>query len=341
MDYKDSGVDTDAHQSALDAIKGKIRSSFGSEVVGDVGHFGGLYALPGDKSRVLVATTDGLGTKVDLLARLGRHERVGRDLISHCIDDIAVMGATPLFFLDYVAGANLSSDILEPLLGGFADACVDERIALLGGETAEMPGVYSAGSYDVAGFLVGVVERDNIIDGSRIEPGDALLGFPSSGLHTNGYSLATKALIEMAGMELDDTPDGAVSTVGEMLSEPHLCYRKEIAALTAEGSASGFAHITGGGLVENIPRILPSHCEARIEKGRWPLPPIFPIIGRAGEVDEKEMFRVFNMGIGLVAVVPPGRVQEAIDKASAVGVEPILIGGIIPGGGNVTLVDPK
>lgn len=341
MDYKESGVDTDAHKSALEALKGRIRSSFGDEVVGDVGHFGGLFALPGDEKRVLVATTDGLGTKVDLLARLGMHERVGRDLVHHCINDIAVMGAEPLFFLDYVAGADLSGEVLESLVGGFADTCLREKIALLGGETAEMPGIYAAGSYDVAGFLVGMVERENIVDGSSIAPGDTLLGFPSAGLHTNGYSLATRALFDGAGLKPGDTPDGAHQTVGEMLAEPHLCYRREIAALTAVGAASGFAHITGGGLVENIPRILPPNCEARIEKGRWQLPPLFPLIQSGGDVSETEMYRVFNMGIGLVAVVPPGRVEEAIAKAAAAGVEPILIGGIVPGGGDVTLVDPR
>jgi len=339
LDYKDSGVDTDAHKAALDSIKGRIRSSFGERVVGDVGHFGGLFALPGDDRRVLVATTDGLGTKVRLLARLGLHGQVGNDLVSHCIDDIAVMGADPLFFLDYVAGASLTKEILEPLVGGFADACLHEGIALLGGETAEMPGVYEEGSYDVAGFLVGQVDRGRIVDGSGIRPGDALLGFPSSGLHTNGYSLATRALFDSGVWKIDETPPGADGTVGEMLARPHLCYRKQISALTARSCASGFAHITGGGLVENIPRILPSTCDAKIEKGSWEIPAVFPLIRQAGGVDEKEMYRVFNMGIGLVAVIPAGRLDEAIELVAGIGLPPLPIGEIVPGEGMVRLVE--
>ncbi len=340
MDYNDSGVHTATHQAALAALRDTIRSSFGEEVIGDVGHFGGLYALPGDPTRALVATTDGLGTKVKFLASLGLHERVGRDLVHHCIDDIAVLGAKPLFFLDYVAGAALAPDTLEPLIRGFADTCVEQSIALIGGETAEMPGIYEEGTYDVAGFLVGLVEREKIVDGSAIRPGDAILGFPSAGLHTNGYSLATRALFDTECFRPDEIPAGMDATVGEMLAAPHLCYRTEIGAFHAAG-ATGFAHITGGGLIENLPRILPGECDAVVEKRSWPVPGIFDLIARAGDVEEKEMYRVFNMGIGLAAVIPPDRVGGAIERLGPEAAAPVRIGTVVEGSGAVRLVDRR
>ena len=324
MDYKTAGVDTDAHKEALSRVKEKIRASFGENVVGDVGHFGGLYRLDDDGDRVLVATTDGLGTKVKMLAELGRHSSVGRDLVNHCVNDVSVLGARPLFFLDYIAGAGLVPEILAPLVEGFADACLGERIAMIGGETAEMPGVYRDGTYDVAGFLVGEVERSKMIDGSAIRPGDEILGFPSNGLHTNGYSLATKALFEQGGLTLSsEAPNAPGRTVGDLLAETHLSYRSQISALLAGGDVRGLAHITGGGIAENLERILPEGCAARIRGGGWAIPPVFRLIEERGGIASDEMDRVFNMGIGLVAVVRAGSGPGVRELLPGSGVVPI------------------
>ncbi len=337
MDYKESGVDTEAHQSALSSLKDKIRSSFGNQVVGDVGHFGGLYALPGDEDRVLVATTDGLGTKVELLASLGLHERVGQDLVNHCINDIAVLGARPLFFLDYIAGAGLIPEILRPLVDGFVEGCLHHGIPLLGGETAEMPGVYREGGYDVAGFLVGEVQRDRIVDGSIIEPGDTVIGFPSAGLHTNGYSLARRVLLGSGEKGLHETPPGWSRTVGQALAAPHLSYRSALEALTSAGLLKGAAHITGGGLVENIPRILPGGTGVVIDRTRWKVPPIFDLIEVRGDIEQHEMFRVFNMGIGVTALVSGNRTDEAFALLTESEFTPISIGQVVEGEGRVEL----
>ncbi|NNE10544.1 MAG: phosphoribosylformylglycinamidine cyclo-ligase [Gemmatimonadetes bacterium] len=337
MDYKSAGVDTDSHKLALDKVKDKIRRTFGKRVVGDVGHFGGLYEVPGDPSRVLVATTDGLGTKVHLLATLGFHDRVGRDLVNHCLNDIGVMGATPLFFLDYIAGASLTPTILAPLLDGFAEACLGEHVSLIGGETAEMPGVYEPGCYDVAGFLVGIVARSEIMDGHDIRPGDRILGFPSNGLHTNGYSLATRALFDAGGLTpASAMPDGG-GTVGDALAATHVSYRRELDALRT--LARGFAHITGGGLVENVPRILPAGCDAVFRRTRWDVPSIFPLIQECGHVDPVEMDRVFNMGLGMVAVIPEGSLAEAEHALHGQDLACCVAGEIVPGTGEARIVD--
>jgi len=339
LDYRKAGVDIDATSAVLRSMKERIRSTFGGRVIGDVGHFGGLYALPGDEKRALVASCDGVGTKILLYSEAGRHEGVGEDLVSHCVNDIAVLGARPLFFLDYIAGSRLPADVLEPLLRGFTDACLSRNIALLGGETAEMPGVYAPGAYDVVGFIAGIVERADIVDGSSIESGDRLIGLPSSGLHTNGYSLARKALLEMAGLSLDDRPEGLGESVGEALLRPHLCYLRPISRLTSEGVARGFAHITGGGLEDNVPRILPDGRGARVRKGRWPVPPIFRLIQERGSVDEDEMFRVFNMGIGLVAVVAARDEERAIELCREEGTVALSIGEIVPGEREVRIAE--
>lgn len=335
MDYRKAGVDIDAVSDSMAAVKERIRATFGKEVLRDVGHFGGLYAAPGSDRLALVATSDGLGTKILLYAALGRHDGVGEDLVSHCINDIAVLGARPLFFLDYVAGASLPPETLRPLIGGFADACGRHGVALIGGETAEMPGMYGPGTYDVAGFLVGVVEREKIVDGSAIALGDLLLGFPSSGLHTNGYSLARKVLLEEGGLGLADDAPELGGTVGDALLRPHLCYRIPIERLTERDLATGFAHVTGGGLVDNVPRILPANLDALIRRGSWPVPPIFPFIQKRGDVKREEMDRVFNMGVGLVATVPAGRIEEARTALRGVSPGPVVIGEIVEGEGVV------
>lgn len=330
MKYRDAGVDIDANAAALERVKGRIRATFGPEVVRDVGLFGGCFALPGAEDRVLVASADGLGTKVLLHARMGWHDRVGEDLVAHCVNDIAVLGARPLFFLDYLAGGSLPPEVLEPLLGGFADACGRHGVALLGGETAEMPGLYGEGHYDVAGFIVGIASREGLVDGAAIRPGDSIVGFPSTGLHTNGYSLARRALLDEAGLHLEDPVEELGETLAEALLRPHRSYRNAIEGIVAAGLARGFAHITGGGLVDNVPRILPEGCDALIHRDRWTVPPIFRLIERHGGVDREEMYRAFNMGIGLAAVVPSGREEEALQAA---GKEPgaMVIGGIVEG----------
>lgn len=337
MDYKSAGVDTDSHKLALDRVKDKIRRTFGKRVVGDVGHFGGLYEVPGDPDRVLVATTDGLGTKVHLLARLGYHDRVGHDLVNHCLNDIGVMGASPLFFLDYIAGASLTPAILAPLLDGFAQACLDESVSMIGGETAEMPGVYEQGSYDVAGFLVGIVDRSAILDGGSIKPGDCILGFPSNGLHTNGYSLATRALFERGGLTVASPVSEGAETIGNALAATHISYRRELETL--RGLAAGFAHITGGGLVENVPRILPAGCDAVFRRNNWDVPPIFPLIQKTGGVDPVEMDRVFNMGLGLIAVLPLSSLAEAERALQAGTLSCCVVGEIVPGTGETRIID--
>lgn len=335
MKYKDAGVDIDASAAVLKRLKGRIRATFGENVMLDVGLFGGVYAIPGDGERVLIASADGLGTKVLLRAELGRHDGAGEDLVAHCVNDIAVLGAKPLFFLDYIAGGTLPPEILEPLLGGFADACTRHGIALLGGETAEMPGLYAEGHYDVAGFIVGMARRDGLIDGSAIRPGDAILGFPSSGLHTNGYSMARKVLLEVGGFSLDDRPPRFESTLADTLLRPHLSYLSPIEKLADGGLASGFAHITGGGLVDNIPRILPAGCDALIRRTSWSVPPIFELIRSTGSVETDEMYRVFNMGIGLVAVVPEQKLETALQMLKEETGPPARIGTIIEGDGSV------
>jgi len=335
VDYRKAGVDIDAVSDAMRSVKDRIRATFDDRVLRDVGHFGGLYAVPGDKRRALVASADGLGTKILIHSALGRYDRVGEDLVNQCVNDVAVLGAKPLFFLDYIAGASLPPGILEPLLTGFADACLRHGIALLGGETAEMPGMYEPGTYDVAGFIVGVVDRDRIIDGSEIRVGDRLLGFPSNGLHTNGYSLARKALLEERGFSLDDVPDELGATIGEALTATHTPYLDPIGKLASAGLVHGLAHITGGGIIDNVPRILPEGCDALVRKGSWPVPPLFPLIAECGSVREEEMFRVFNMGIGLVAAVPPERADEALALFSGEEGAPLPIGEITGGSGVV------
>jgi phosphoribosylformylglycinamidine cyclo-ligase len=332
VEYRDAGVDIDAYNAAMRSLKERIRSTFGPDVLADVGHFGGLYALPGDDRRALVATTDGLGTKVLLYAALGRHDRVGEDLVSHCINDIAVLGALPLFFLDYLAGASLPPQVLVPLLGGFADSCRAHGIALLGGETAEMPGMYPVGRYDVAGFLLGIVDRDRVLDGSAVRAGDAILGFASNGLHTNGYSLARRALLGPGRRELEEYVPDLAGTLADALLRPHLCYLEPIRTLHDARLASAFAHITGGGLVDNVPRVLPPACDALIRKGAWEIPEIFGLIQAEGSVPEEEMYRAFNMGIGLAAMVPAEFADEALRLLQG---KAKVIGEIVPGTGTV------
>lgn len=321
--YSLSGVDIDAGNRATSLMAQAVRSTYGAEVLAGLGAFGGLYdasALKGMDSPVLVASTDGVGTKTKVAAKLGRWESIGQDLVNHCVNDILVQGARPLFFLDYVASSRLEPEQIATIVGGVATACREVGCALLGGETAEMPGVYEVGEIDLAGTIVGVVERGAIVDGTRISVGDVLLALPSTGLHTNGYSLARRALAEL---DWKHHYDALGSTIGDALLAVHRCYLREVSQLQAAGvDIHGMAHITGGGVVENLPRVFDADIDAVVERGSWDEPPIFELIQETGHVSDAEMFRVFNMGLGMIIVVPAEQAtlaQAAISDARVVG----------------------
>jgi len=304
--YTRAGVNIASGNEVTRRITQAVRATYGSEVLAGIGAFGGLFdaaALKSMNAPVLVASTDGVGTKTKVASRLNRWDTIGNDLVNHCVNDILVQGARPLFFLDYVASSKLEPDHIAALVISVADACREVGCALLGGETAEMPGVYEAGEVDLAGTIVGVVERERIIDGSQISIGDIILALPSSGLHTNGYSLARRVLSELDWNE----PHPALNTsIGDALLATHRCYLKPVDQLQAAGiEIKGLAHITGGGVVDNLPRILPDDTSAVIERGTWPEPPIFGLIQRLGSIPDDEMFHVFNMGLGMMVIVAP------------------------------------
>ncbi|TET18462.1 MAG: phosphoribosylformylglycinamidine cyclo-ligase [Dehalococcoidia bacterium] len=329
--YAASGVDIDAASRTVELIKRKARATFRSEVLTDIGAFAGLFQLSGYKEPVLVSSVDGVGTKVKIAIALDRHDTIGIDLVNHCVNDIFTCGAEPLFFLDYIAMGKLVPDQVESVVSGLSRACSDVGCALIGGETAEMPGLYASGDYDLVGFMVGVVERGNILDNRSIQAGDAILELPSSGLHTNGYSLVRKTFnVERSTLNTFYPELGR--TLGEELLEPHRCYYPKLKRLLPR--IKGMAHITGGGLIDNLPRILPDGLCARIEAGSWSIPPIFALIQQRGGVDQREMYRVFNMGIGMVLVCSPGHVEEVIASAP----EARLIGEVTEGRGKERVI---
>jgi len=311
--YAQAGVDVDLGNAVKSRIQSMVKVTHGPEVLGKIGGFGGLFSanFKEMKDPVLVSSVDGVGTKLKLAFATGRHDTVGQDLVNHCIDDIAVLGARPLFFLDYIGAEKLEPAVFEDLLSGFAKACKAGGCALIGGETAQMPGMYHPGEYDLAGTIVGVVDRKKMIDGSRIKPGDVIIGLPSNGLHTNGYSLARKVLFETMDLKLDARLPGVVKPIGEELLRVHRNYQPLLATLP-EKLVKGIAHITGGGLVDNFPRVLPENCDALIETKRWKVPALFQIIQENGKVDPAEMYQVFNMGIGMTLVVSEADAQETI-----------------------------
>ena len=331
--YKEAGVDIDAGEEAVRRIKGHVRGTFTPGVLTDVGAFGGMFALAGEGLRdpVLVSSMDGVGTKLKVAQRVGKHDTVGQDLVNHCVNDIAVSGARPLFFLDYFSAGVLQPDVLEAVVKGFATACTENGCALIGGETAEMPDMYKPGEYDLAGTIVGVVERDEIVDGSAIRAGDLLLGLRSSGLHTNGYSLARHVLFER--FVAADTPEAlGGATVAEALLRVHRSYLDAITALRAEGLAHGFAHVTGGGLVGNTRRILPAGLALDVDWEAWKRPPLFRLIQEVGAVPEEDMRRTFNLGVGLVAIVPPEALERARLVLGALGEPALEIGTVVAEG---------
>ena len=302
--YSDAGVDIDAATRATDKIKELARRTFNQRTLSEIGSFGGMFdgAFPQLKQPVLVASADGVGTKLKIAFITGVHNTVGRDLVNHCVNDILVQGARPLFFLDYIATGKLLPEVVAGIVEGVANGCRENGCVLLGGETAEMPDFYSAGEYDIAGFIVGVADREKIIDGKEIVPGDALLALPSVGLHTNGYSLARKLFFEVAGYDAGTYLDELGMTVGEALLQPHVSYLKPLDGLLDSGLIKGLAHITGGGLTDNIPRILPEGSAVEIDEGSWPMLPVFKLMQEIGNVSEAEMYRTFNMGVGMIVV---------------------------------------
>src|SRR5918996_6573365 len=302
MDYKTSGVDIDAGTETVRRIRSLARSTFTAGVLSEIGSFGGLFQLESGRFRepVLVASADGVGTKLKVAFLTGRHDTVGVDLVNHCANDILMQGAEPLFFLDYLATGRLSPEVAEAIVGGMAAACRENNCALLGGETAEMPGFYGDGEYDLAGFVVGIVEKERIVSGRSIAPGDALVGVPSSGLHTNGYSLARRIAFDHLKLGVESHVPELGRTVGEALLEPHRSYLAMVRPMLDYGSIKGMAHITGGGITENLPRILPHGTAAVIDASTWEVPPMFQWLRRSGDVPADDMMRTFNMGIGLI-----------------------------------------
>jgi phosphoribosylformylglycinamidine cyclo-ligase len=294
--YKQAGVDIDAQDRALDQVNKLVRDTYTEGVLSDQGAFGGLFRMPtkGFKDPVLVASADGVGTKLKVAFATGRHDTVGRDLVHHCINDIVVQGARPLFFLDYLATGRLEPDTVAQVIGGVAAACAEQGLARLGGETAEMPSFYADGEYDLAGFIVGVVERKQILDGSRVVDGDVVVGLPATGLHTNGYSLARKVFFDQLGLAPDDTFGELGCTVGDELLKVHRCYLDAVRPLVEGDRLHAMAHITGGGITDNLPRVLPDGLRARIKVGAWDIPPVFRILAERGEVPEDDMWRTFN-----------------------------------------------
>jgi phosphoribosylformylglycinamidine cyclo-ligase len=329
--YAAAGVDIALGNRVKRGLQDKLKTTFGPEVLGRIGGFGGFFHLDMQeiKDPVLVSSIDGVGTKLKIAISLGRHDSIAQDLVNHCINDIAVTGAKPLFFLDYIGAERLDPSVFSQLISGFAKACQAGRCALIGGETAQMPDMYHRGEYDLAGCIVGIVDREKIIDGSRIVPSDVLIGLPSNGLHTNGYSLARKVLLSEMRLDLNQKVEGLSKTLGDELLRIHRNYQPILASVPS-GRIKGAAHITGGGLIDNLPRILPPTCDALVDTSAWKVPPIFRLIQRGGEVASQEMLEVFNMGIGLVLIVARRNVAEVVKITAGK-----VIGQITPGSGKV------
>jgi phosphoribosylformylglycinamidine cyclo-ligase len=342
--YAEAGVDIDAKTKMLARARSAIRSTFTPEVLGDIGGFGGLYRpdFSGYREPVLVASTDGVGTKLRVAIETGRHDTCGADLVNHCVNDILVQGAKPLFFLDYIAVGKVEPGVIEKVIEGIARGCRENGTALLGGETAEMPGFYGLGEYDLAGTIVGVVDREKLLDGSRVRSGDVVLGLPSAGLHTNGYSLARKVLFEELGRKPKDRlPELGPDSIADALLAPHLSYGKALAPLLAEDLIHGMAHITGGGYYDNIPRVLPEGLDVVLRSGSWPVPPIFEVIEKEGHISFEEMHRVFNMGIGMVVFLAASDLSRVSKIWAEAGQRWFAIGNVKGGGGRRVVIEPS
>jgi phosphoribosylformylglycinamidine cyclo-ligase len=331
--YKQAGVDIAAGNEAVVRMKKHVQRTFRPEVLTELGGFGALFGLNKDKYEepVLVSGTDGVGTKLKLAFAMDKHDTIGIDAVAMCVNDIVVQGAEPLFFLDYLACDKVIPEKIEAIVKGIADGCVQSGCSLIGGETAEMPGMYSQGEYDIAGFTVGIVDKKKIIDGSTIAAGDAVIGLASSGVHSNGFSLVRKLLLDDKGYSLHEPVEVLDGKLGDVLLAPTRIYVKQVLAMLEKVKIKGMAHITGGGFIENIPRVLPANVNVQIEYGSWPILPIFSLLQQAGSVSNNDMFRTFNMGIGMVIVVPADQAEEAIRIAEAQGDKAYRIGTVTPG----------
>jgi phosphoribosylformylglycinamidine cyclo-ligase len=344
--YRAAGVDIDAQDRALARVKELVRSTVVPGVLSELGGFGGLFAIGREhRDPVLVASADGVGTKLMVARLAGDFSTVGHDLVNHCVNDILVQGARPLFFLDYVGGGVLAPEQVVSLVAGVAAGCRENGCALLGGETAEMPGFYQPGDYELVGFIVGMVERDRLLGPSRVEVGDLLVGLASAGLHTNGYSLARRVLFAQLGLGIDDrlpTPRGEAGdmpTVGAALLAPHRSYLEPLLGLLGHPGLHAMAHITGGGLTDNVPRSLPAGCRARIRLSAWTVPPLFRLLADGGGVAAAEMRRVFNLGIGMVVVVAPSAAGEVLEHLERAGSPGVVLGEVLAGGAGVEYVE--
>ena len=337
MDYRDAGVDIPAADEAKARIKGLARGTFNAAVLSEIGSFGAMFRpdLSPYRDPVLVASTDGVGTKIQVAIATGVHDTVGYDLVAHCVNDILVQGAAPLFFLDYIAMGRMDPGLVEALVSGFARGCAEFGCPLIGGETAEMPGTYAPGDYDLAGFIVGIVERERALTGAGVREGDVLLGLPSAGLHTNGYSLARKVLLDRMGLRLDAQMPELGMTLGASLLAPHRGYLAALEPLLERRKIRALAHITGGGFPGNLPRVLPEGLCARLRRGSWEVPALFHLIQSGGGVPDEEMYRTFNMGIGMVVVVGPEDLHDVEHSLERRGEPSFLIGDVAPGAGVV------
>ncbi|GAA3412649.1 phosphoribosylformylglycinamidine cyclo-ligase [Paenibacillus hodogayensis] len=331
--YKQAGVDIAAGNEAVVRMKKHVQKTFRPEVLTELGGFGALFALNKDKydEPVLVSGTDGVGTKLKIAFAMDKHDTIGIDAVAMCVNDIVVQGAEPLFFLDYLACDKVVPEKIEAIVKGIADGCLQSGCSLIGGETAEMPGMYGTGEYDIGGFTVGIVDKKKIIDGRSIAPGDAVIGLASSGVHSNGFSLVRKLLLQDKGYSLQDEVPELGGKLGDTLLAPTKIYVKPVLAMLEQVNIKGMAHITGGGFLENIPRVLPQGVNVRIEYGSWPILPIFQLLQEAGSVSNNDMFRTFNMGIGMVIVVPAEQAELAIQVAQANGEQAYLLGTVTEG----------
>ncbi|WP_410771487.1 phosphoribosylformylglycinamidine cyclo-ligase [Fontibacillus sp. BL9] len=337
--YKNAGVDIAAGNEAVERMKKHVKRTFRPEVMTDLGGFGALFGLNKDKYEepVLVSGTDGVGTKLKIAFAMDKHDTIGIDAVAMCVNDIVVQGAEPLFFLDYLACDKVVPEKIESIVAGIAEGCHESGCALIGGETAEMPGMYSEGEYDIAGFTVGVVDKSKIVNGSTIAAGDTVIGLASSGVHSNGFSLVRKLLLEQAGYGLHDSlPELGGDKLGEVLLTPTKLYVKPVLSLLEQVKVKGMAHITGGGFIENIPRVLPEGVNVEIDYGSWPILPIFSLLQQKGNVSNRDMFTTFNMGIGLVIVVSEQEAEASLAALRAVGETPYVIGKVTSGEGIVT-----
>ena len=329
ISYKDSGVDIDEADRAVGEIRKMARATFTKGVLTDIGSFGGCFQLPKMRQPVLVSSVDGVGTKLKIAFATGRHDTIGEDLVNHCVNDIAVQGARPLYFLDYFAVGKLDAGVAAKVVAGIARGCAANGCALIGGETAEMPGIYSDGEYDLAGTIVGVVEKSRILTGAKVRKGHVLLALPSTGLHTNGYSLARKLLFEVAGMTVESKIPDSSAVLGDELLKVHRSYLKAIAALLKKKTLSAAAHITGGGITDNLPRVIPEGLAATIDTKSWQVPHLFQLLRSIGDVSETDWRRTFNLGVGMMLAIPRRKVDSALRTLNRMDEKPWIIGEII------------